>query len=243
MSDNYRFAVLGPFPVPLKRFRRRRVVDFGRATTHVFDLAERQCRQKLGLAGVADAVGCYVFAMKPSGGQVIWPYYVGQSCKQTLATRLFQAKDKPATYNAILSEYERAAAYVFLLPLLTPGGRFAKLGSNAARIDNAEYALIGMALRVNYSLWNVKHRVAMEAFTIDGTPQSGRRDTVPASSFRSMLGFSRKPKEGSRVGEILPVAQEADVLPPEAPVRDGAEPTPRTRNPIQPIIQRSRTSR
>ena len=226
MSGSYRFAVLGPFPVPLKRHRRRRVVDFDRATAHVFGLAEQQARSKLRLSALDEAIGCYVFALKPSGGQVIWPYYVGQSCRQTLQTRLFQTKDKPAIYNAILKEYDRAAAYVYLLPLLTPGGRFARLGSNQTRIDNAEHALIGMALRVNYSLWNVKHRVAMEAYTIDGTPQSGRRDTDPAASFRRMLGFASKPKASERrTGEIEPDAQPANSLPsapPEAVLEDDA---------------------
>ena len=219
MGENYRFAVLGPFPVPLKRHRRRRVVDFDRATEHVFDLAEEQAHRKLHLRGIDEAIGCYVFALKPSGGQVIWPYYVGQSCRQTLHKRLFQLKDKPETYNGILREYERAIAYVYLLPLLTPGGKFAKLGSNQTRINNAEHALIGMALRVNYSLWNIKHRVAMEAYTIDGTPPAGRRDTDPAASFRRMLGFSSKPKASGRVaGEMEPEEQTSDTLPPEPPI-------------------------
>lgn len=219
MSDNYRFAVLGPFAVPLKRFRRRRVVDFDSATLSVFEAADEQGRNKLSISGIGQAIGCYVFALKPSGGQVIWPYYVGQACRQSLQTRLFQLSDKPRTYNAILREYERAAAYVYLLPLLTPAGRLARLSSNQARIDHAEHSLIGMALRVNYSLWNVKHRAAMEAYTIDGTPQSGRRDTVPASSFRHMLGFSHKPKSSGRApGEIAPDSQPIGALPAEPPV-------------------------
>lgn len=74
-----------------------------------------------------------------------------------------------------------------------------------------------MALRVNYSLWNVKHRVAMEAFSIDGTPQSGRRDTTPALSLRRMFGFANNPRASGRtLGELEPTPQEAGDLPAEA---------------------------
>ncbi len=217
MSDIYRFAVLGPFPIPLKRYRRRRVVDFELATEQVFEAAEEQARQKLGVSDVHNAIGCYVFALKPSGGKVVWPYYVGQACRQTIAKRLFQKSDKPKKYNDILREYSRATSYVYLLPLLTPSGKFARIGTNQNRIDNAEYALIGMALRVNYSLWNIKHRVALESFSIDGTPQAWRRDTGPALSFRRMLGFAKHPKvSGRAIGELEPEQQDvADLLEPE----------------------------
>lgn len=213
MYDLHRFAVLGPFSVPTKRERNRRLVDFSIATERVFEPAEEQSAAKIGLTGVRNAIGCYLFALKPPGGPVIWPYYVGQSCRQTLAKRIFQASDKPRVYNAILNEYSRATAFVYLLPLLTSGGRFAKIGSNQNIIDNAEYSLIGMALRVNTDLWNIQHRVSMESFTIDGTPQNaGRRDTTPAASFRRMLGFADYPKRGRTRGEVQPQPQEATVL-------------------------------
>lgn len=219
MAETYRFAVLGPFPVPIKKDRSQRRIDFSRATQDVFALAEDQAKQKLDVTDIRKAVGCYVFALKPSGGKVIWPYYVGQSCQQDLATRLFQLSDKPEKYNAILGEYKRAAAYMYLLPLLTPSGRLARVGTNQNRIDHAEYALIGMALRVNYSLWNIKHRVAIESFSIDGTPQSERRrDTAPASSFRRMLGFADRPRSSGRAtGELEPGPQNTEDLPLELP--------------------------
>jgi hypothetical protein len=211
MSDNYRFAVIGPFQVPTKRFRGRRIVDFEIATSSVFDAAERQAEQKLRVSNIRSAVGCYVFALKPSGGQVIWPYYVGQSRLQTLSQRVFQLGDKPKTYNAILREYERATPYVYLLPLMTPKHKLARIRSNQPRIDEAEYSLIGMALRANYSLWNIKHRSGMEAFSIDGTPQAWRRDTAPAASFRRMLGFVKRPKVRA-TGEIEPAPQDVEDL-------------------------------
>ena len=213
MSTGYRFAVLGPFRTPTTKRRGKRVIDFAQATDTVFRDAETQAVQKLGVSDIRGAVGCYVFALKPSGGQVIWPYYVGQSCRQTLSRRVFQQTDKPKTYNAILGEYERAIPYLYLLPLLTPRGKLARVGTNQGKIDDAEQALIGMALRVNYSLWNIKHRAAIEAFSIDGTPTSGRRDTHPALTFRRMLGFAERPKTSGRsIGELQPSIQDVEDL-------------------------------
>lgn len=217
MSEPYRFATLGPFLVPRKKGVDGREIDFSCATAQVFDAAEDQANRKLEISDIRNAIGCYVFALKPPGGQVIWPYYVGQACKQTLAKRLFQRSDKPKKYNEILQEYNRAAAYVYLLPLITPSGRLAKLGTNQRFMDQAEFALIGMALRVNRNLWNVKHRSGMESFGIDGTPQSTRRrDTDAALSFRRMLGFATRPKSIGRVpGELEPIPQDVADLPAE----------------------------
>lgn len=214
MSNGYRFAVLGPFKVPTGRYGRRRVVDFEAACGKVFDAAEEQVRQKLGLEDVRNAVGCYVFALKPSKTLRFWPYYVGQSCRQTLAARIFQRTDKPRIYNEILNEYRKAAAYIYLLPLLTPGDRFARKGKNQRLIDNAEYALIGMALNANPDLWNIQHRMQMEAFSIDGTPQSARtKDTAPAASFRRMLGFAEYPSVRKATGQFRPDPQVPSELP------------------------------
>jgi hypothetical protein len=206
----YRFAALGPFHVPTGMYRKRRVVDFTTARDYVFEQAHEQAQRKLGEDNITAAVGCYIFALKPSGGQVIWPYYVGQACRQTLHQRLFQKIDKPKNYNEILNEYKKATAYVYLLPLLTPSGRLAKLGANQKMINSAEFALIGMALRVNYSLWNIKHRAGIESFSIDGTPQSDRRDTLEALSVRRMLGFAKGAPKGTRLGQLRPDPQDGD---------------------------------
>jgi hypothetical protein len=211
MADPYRFATLGPFPVPLKWYRKRRQVDFSMADTLVFQAAEQQSKSKLQLSGINKAIGCYVFALKPPGGQIIWPYYVGQSCRQTLGKRVFQKSDKIAKYNAILKEYRTPLAFVYLLPLVTPGGNFARLGTNQKTIDLAEQSLIDMALRVNYSLWNIKHR--KEGFTIDGTPLTDKRDTKPAASFRRLLGFANYDRPDRREkGEIQPAPQSTEDL-------------------------------
>lgn len=110
MADPYRFAALGPFVVPAKLRYKKRVVDFDHARDAVFEQANEQARKKLGIANIEDAVGCYIFALKPSGGKTVWPYYVGQACRQTLHRRLFQKSDKPRKYNEIMKEYRKARA-------------------------------------------------------------------------------------------------------------------------------------
>lgn len=213
MPDPYRFAALGPFVVPTKLRYRRRVVDFDHARDYVFEQAAEQARKKLRISNIEEAVGCYIFALKPSGGKEVWPYYVGQACRQTLHQRLFQKSDKPEKYNDIMGEYKKARVYVYLFPLLTAAGNLAKLGANQKLINSAEFALIGMALQVNYDLWNVKHRVGMERFTIDGTPQSNRRDTDPAKSVRALLGFAEKSKVAGEVrGRVIPIEQTETLL-------------------------------
>lgn len=178
----------------------------------VYEEAENESQKRLKISGVTDAIGLYILALKPSGGQVIWPYYVGQTRDQTLGTRPFQKQDKVAKYDAIMKNYKKATAYLYLLPLITPSGkRFARKGTNARHIDLAEQALISMALRVNYALWNVKHR--NETFTIDGTPLAGRRDTKAAISIRRMLGFAAYERPSrQKMGEVQPQPQEVGEL-------------------------------
>jgi hypothetical protein len=166
--EGQRFATLGPYDVPVMTKGKRRLVDFD-SVGKVFDLASGDAQTRLGF-DLEQAIGCYVIALSPSGSSKVIPYYVGQACRQTLRKRVFQKTDKPAKYNDILSYsgYERAKLVMFLFPLLTPSGRLARKKSNQRTIDVAEYTLIGLARRQNEDLWNLKHKVGMDAFTIDG---------------------------------------------------------------------------
>jgi len=205
MNDKYRFKVLGPFGVPVdkNKYRGKRHIDFEIARDTVFE----EANNKYGIFfDIKKAVGCYVFGLSPSGSARRRAYYVGKACEQTLFKRVFQPIDKPDLYNDILNWYQRATPFVFLLPLLTPTGKLAKLGSasSARRIDLAEHDLIGMALRSNPDLWNIQHRVAMESFFIEGTPPQKGRRTEAANNFSAMLNLS-PPKKGSvALGNKLP---------------------------------------
>ena len=164
-----------------KRGRRR--IDFQQARDVVFEKAELAVR---GNYDIYDAIGCYIFGLSPKGAKT-WPYYVGKACDQTLHKRVFQSQDKPRLYDDILTEYDRATPFVYLLPLLTPAGNLARLKSNGRRIHLAEQTLIGMALRVNLHLWNLQHRAALDSFTIDGISTSPGRRSDAAAKLRTML--------------------------------------------------------
>lgn len=195
MPDPYRFLSLGPYDVPV--LKEKRAIDFETARDAVFEQAAADAK---GYGEIKEAIGCYVFCLSPSGSAVEWPYYVGQAARQTLFARTFQTTDKPALYNEILTYYYvRAKPIIYLLPLLTPQERFARLGSNQTRINNAEKMLIGMAWERNGDLWNIKHRGALEAFTIDGTAPTRGRESKAASRFRTLLGFEniRKPADAA----------------------------------------------
>lgn len=200
---NYRFQVLGPFRVPTVKKRGRARVECDQARDAVFSAAEQAAK---GRFDVTKAIGCYVFGLSPAGGPVTRPYYVGKACDQVLYKRVFQPQDKRDLYDDIIGWFERATPFVYLLPLLTPGGTLARVGSNAARIRLAEQNLIGLALRVNADLWNVQHRVALESFTIEGISQLRGKPSEAARRFRAMMDRAPKkaaaPKQGEAAAEI-----------------------------------------
>ncbi len=183
MTVNYRLQVLGPFRVPTERRRGRRWIDCIPARDAVFEAAQESVGSRYDMY---DAIGCYIFGLSPRGART-WPYYVGKACDQTLYKRVFQLQDKRRLYRDILSEYDRATPFVYLLPLLTPAGNLARLKSNGRRIQLAEQTLIGMALRVNPDLWNIQHRAALDSFSIDGISTSRGRQSEAAARLRTML--------------------------------------------------------
>jgi len=168
-----RFAVLGPFDIPVKD--NVRAVNFDNIS-EVEAKAAQQAKKLLKI-DLYKAIGLYIFCLKPSGGSRVLPYYVGQACKQLLFTRALNNQDKRGTYNDIYQDsgYKRAKPVIYFLPLLTPSGRLARIGTNKKLLDRAEYALIGLGRAVNSDLWNVKHRVEMDSFEIDGVFNSKRK--------------------------------------------------------------------
>lgn len=198
MGD-YKFRCLGPFHFPTWRTTRgKRAIKHIEARNAVFGEAEKAAA-RIGIEDIYSAIGLYVMGLSPSGGARAWPYYVGKAAGQPLYKRTFQSTDKPEVYGDILTEYQKARPFMYLFPLVRNDGRQvsmprAKHATVHKVIDDAEYMLIGMAMRVNPRLWNVQHKVSLERFVIDGTPQAKLRETQDARRFRQMMGFT--PKEG-----------------------------------------------
>lgn len=226
MSENtHRFAVIGPFEVP--KIPRERAVDCKLARKVVFDAAHAEARRRQ-WPDIKTAHGLYVFCLS-TAPRVVYPYYVGQAGSQTLYKRSFQTTDKPSVYAEIMDEYRRAKALMYLLPLIVEDGegtfvRFAKSGKGVRAIVNmAEEALIAMALQVNGDLWNVKHRRALDRFSIDGTRMSWGYETKAAKRFRMMLHQGWNSQRGDK--KIKP-ADEVPEVPLEAAGLIGSELSP-----------------
>lgn len=186
--SQHRFVAMGPFDVPKVSSSIGRSVDFENATRSVFEQANRQ-RIELNLkSDIDEAIGCYILCLSPPGTKKVWPYYVGQACGQTIKKRLFQKTDKLDKFNDIINQYNKSRVLVYILPLITPSGRLASLGSNQDKINRAEYELIGICARKNYDLWNVKHKVALESFYIDGVHDKAY--SKPAEYFQDAIGMS-----------------------------------------------------
>ena len=102
---------------------------------------------------------------------------------------MFQRADKVEKYRQIMEDcgYVKATPFVYLLPLLTPSGRPARLGSNKELIDCAEYELIGLGRKANSWLWNIKHRIGMDAFQIDGVHNTPGRLSQEARDLAAMF--------------------------------------------------------
>ena len=186
MNEGYRFVPVGPFEVPVTGAGEARLIDCRPARNAVFRAAQDEVG---GWFDVEEAIGLYMFALKPSGRRRVWPYYVGKAVDQSLYARSFQLGDKPKVYNAILREYGRAKPLMYLLPLFTPSGRLAQRGSSRNRIAAAEEMLIGMALQCNADLWNIQHRAKIESFAIDGISTTQGRPTSGMLALREALQF------------------------------------------------------
>jgi hypothetical protein len=180
----YRFAPLGPFLLP--RVHGQRALNFSLVEEVITDAID-EGERLLGI-DIEEAAGLYVFSLRPSGGKSI-PYYVGQTCSQSLPTRALRNNDKKGFYDTILQEcgYVRATPAITFLPLLTPTGRAASIGTNSDLINAAEILLIGAAKTANEDLWNFKHNRDIK-FEILGLNTMDLR--VPTEKrFSEMLGI------------------------------------------------------
>ncbi|TBB58965.1 hypothetical protein ELH42_32675 (plasmid) [Rhizobium ruizarguesonis] len=150
----------------------------------------------------------------PAGSKVTWPYYVGKASKQTLYARTFQKGDKPLVYGSILNEYQKARPFLYLFPMVTGAGNQVKKPSTEGSrlhkiVEDAEYMLIGQAMHVNPALRNIRDRISLDRFVIDGTPRSPRRETADAKRFRQMMGFATSDNAVAAVERVIGISDSA----------------------------------
>lgn len=134
-------------------------------------------------SGLSEACGCYIFVIRNRA------WYVGMAEKQSFKQECF-ALHKITQYNEALARVTGNPT-LFLIPKLTPGGRFAKPTSRGhSDIRLLENLLIGSALRRNPSLQNVKGTRMLREMKVPGFLHSGqgqaRSNTV--QDFKNAIG-------------------------------------------------------
>lgn len=139
-------------------------------------------------AALADACGCYVFAIRASHG--FTPWYVGQSQKQTIIGEAMNASNI-VKYNDILNG-KQGTPVLFLLPLQTPTGRFAKQPDGSLEsVEFLERWLIAAALEKNSELINNRETKFLREIHVTGILNARQGEAHLASrALRQTLGLS-----------------------------------------------------
>lgn len=131
------------------------------------------------LPGLRGAAGCYVFAL--FNNRSAMPWYVGKAELQSFEKEIF-ALHKVHHYNEVLASHA-GTPYVFLIPRITTKGKLCK--PSRAKNDSIrllETLLIGMALRRNPHLRNVRDTSRLRKLRIAGVLNSktvGRLGSAP----------------------------------------------------------------
>ncbi len=115
-------------------------------------------------SGLSKACGCYVFAIHTPKGYT--PYYVGQASKSSIAGEALNPLNREK-YNKACSE-SKGSPTIFLLPKLTPKGRYKKKGRASTTIDFLERWLIAAALEKNPDLINTKETRFLRKISVVG---------------------------------------------------------------------------
>lgn len=172
------FRPYGPFVIP----RENGLID------HI-NLQERFW-EKIGkyYPGLSNACGCYIFALSPSGGSAITPWYVGKARKSSFSQECF-SHHKLTLFNSAIAKYEKVTAYLFLLARVANNRKLsAPSGTKNGHRDISvlEKRLIQEALRVNRDIKNTAHAEALRGILIPGLDSGNGRMGPPLKEVRAL---------------------------------------------------------
>lgn len=129
--------------------------------------------------GLADAVGCYIFATRTGGG--VKPWYVGKAERTPFKQEVWNHKNLN-TYNRVLRRLDRASPILYLLARETAGGRFRKkTQSRISDLRFVEEMLIGVCLARNPELENKSQTKHLRSVCIPGYMNSNNHGRPPAA--------------------------------------------------------------
>jgi hypothetical protein len=130
-------------------------------------------------SGLSKACGCYLFALHTPKGYT--PHYVGQASKSSIAGEALNPLNREK-YNKACSE-SKGSPTIFLLPKLTPKGKYKRKGSASATIDFLERWLIAAALEKNPRLINTKETRFLRKISVVGIFNAKKRKPPKASQY------------------------------------------------------------
>lgn len=137
-------------------------------------------------AGLSNAVGCYIFAIRAGKGAL--PWYIGKAEKQSFQKECFTTH-KLYHYNNIIAD-RKGTPLLLLLPKLTTKGRLAKPSSRGHRdIDFLEKILLSACIQRNPNLSNIKDTKLLREIVVHGflnNPKGKCSESV--SGFKTLLG-------------------------------------------------------
>jgi len=141
--------------------------------------------------GLAEAFGCYVFAMR--AGKGFTPWYVGKTDKAFRDECL--APHKLNYYNQVNVSHARGTPVLFLLPKITGERReFARRRTPSASagskdIEFLEQYLVALALNKNRDLRNARGTRFLRDMVVSGILNSPGRPSGSATALRRCLGL------------------------------------------------------
>ncbi|MDD9886516.1 MAG: hypothetical protein OXU83_05080 [Gammaproteobacteria bacterium] len=181
----FRFRVYGPFKIP--RVRKRR------GGLHIDKPNSEFWEDTIGgkIPALPNAIGCYVFCVNTK------PWYVGKT-ENSFKSECF-TDNKVNIYNRAYYEVKSGTPRLFLLARLTNSGAlFRKPPKKKAKgkiqsIDKLELMLIGMALKKNPKLLNVKGTKWLKEIKVEGFLNTKRNTGgKSAKQLRGAFGINRK---------------------------------------------------
>ncbi len=134
--------------------------------------------------GLRNASGCYIFSIR--NGRNFKTWYVGKSEKTRFYAEVFN-KNNMIKCKELLKK--NGELNLFLLPKLTPTGRFGK-PRESRTVQHLEWMLIGYALQQNGDLFNKSHAQMLKQLEVPGLFGDGPGPKpLKVQNFRRTLGL------------------------------------------------------
>lgn len=176
INKDMEFKVHGPFDVPrVGNLIARRIPDQRVLWDQVEEVAP----------GLSSAIGCYLFALRG----VVW--YVGMAGRQSFMRECLTVH-KQALFNEALQKVPNAKPKLFLLPKISSGGVFrTPSAQNHPVIESVESVLIGMAIKRNPDLLNIRGTKLLRDVNVPGVinNRQGQATANSVKALRKALGL------------------------------------------------------